>query len=176
MSNPPLKKSNPEAEKHVTQWMISFVEKPHPYFGNMPPCPYAQKARLENKITMVWLSQDDHDSEIANHIQHEQFDNIDVMIFMADSDRWTWEQATQLRKDLNTRFASQDKVVLEDHPLDNEKIGDVTMSNGKYCLLLAQRRSKLNRFSDVLSKTTDYYKNWSQQELDDVVTWRFRDL
>jgi hypothetical protein len=33
--------------------LISFVEKPHPAFGNLPVCPFAKKARLEGKLTYV---------------------------------------------------------------------------------------------------------------------------
>lgn len=77
---------------------------------------------------------------------------------------------------MNKLFADDDKVVLEDHPDYNEKIGNIDMSNGRYCLLFVQKKSKLNKFSNILSKTTDYYKNWSEKEMDDIVTWRFEDL
>jgi hypothetical protein len=46
------------------------------------------------------------------------------------------------------------------------------MSNGRYCILFAQRLSRMNRFSRQLKKTSDYYDYWSQSELEDVVTWR----
>ena len=37
----------------ITQWMETFVEVPHPSFGNMPPCPYARQFRLQNKIKII---------------------------------------------------------------------------------------------------------------------------
>ena len=77
---------------------------------------------------------------------------------------------------MNHTFRRDDIVVLEDHPDYKEKIGSVSMSNGRYCLMFVQKKSKLNQFSNILKQTTDYYKNWTQAELDDVVTWRHSDL
>ena len=37
----------------ITQWMETFVEVPHPSFGNLPPCPYARQFRIQNKIQII---------------------------------------------------------------------------------------------------------------------------
>lgn len=39
--------------KEMTDHLINFVEKPHPAFANLPPCPFAKKARLQNKIKFI---------------------------------------------------------------------------------------------------------------------------
>ena len=169
------RKTNPNKispEDYIREWMISFVEKPHPMLADMPPCPYAKRARLENKVKMRWVSGAEPDSNLWTHIQNTDFDKIDVLILITNSKRWSWKEAYKIRCELNHTFRNDDVVVLEDHPGYDEKIGNVAMSNGRYCLMFAQRRSKLNRFSEILEKTTDYYKNWTQAELDDVVTWR----
>lgn len=171
----PIRKSKQTPQQYLTEWMKSFVEKPHPYLGDMPPCPYARKARLDNKVKMTWISKQEHDANIYKLIRDESFEKLDVMILIADRRRWTWQGAYELREQLNKEFAKQDKVVLEDHPDYKEKIGNINMSNGKYCLLFVQKKSKLNKFSKLLSKTTNYYKNWSKKELNDIVTWRFED-
>lgn len=31
----------------------SFIEKPHPAFGNMPICPFAAQARISNRIRFL---------------------------------------------------------------------------------------------------------------------------
>lgn len=155
--------------------MKTFVEQPHPLLGDLPPCPYAQKARLENKVVMKWISDKEDDGNIFTHIANADFEKTDVLILITDRKRWTWRYTYKLRQELNSIFAKDDKVILEDHPDYGEKIGNVAMSNGRYCLLFAQKRSKLNRFAKILEKTTDYYNNWSKKNLDDVVTWRFED-
>ena len=72
---------------------------------------------------------------------------------------------------LNSVYMNKDIVVLEDHPKIKEVIKGVSLSNGRYILLLAQRLSKLNRFSKQLTNTK-YYKNWTKKHLADVVKWR----
>lgn len=37
----------------IVNWMEKFVEKPHPSFGDLPPCPYARQFRMQNKIKIV---------------------------------------------------------------------------------------------------------------------------
>jgi len=63
-------------------------------------------------------------------------------------------------------------VALEDHPSDVEKVNGVTMNQGKWAMVLLQNTSKLNNASEIL-RTQGYYDKWTQEELDDVVTWRF---
>ena len=41
-------------------------------------------------------------------------------------------------------------------------------------LIVIQRLSKLNKFSKGL-RSTKYFDNWTQENLDDTVTWRFED-
>ena len=163
-------------QDYIRDWMISFVEKPHPLLGDMPPCPYAQRARLENKVSMRWISQAEPDSNFWTHTENTDFNKTDVLILITDTDRWTCNEAYAVRCEMNHTFRRDDIVVLEDHPDYKEMIGSVSMSNGHYCLMFVQKKSKLNRFSNILKQTTDYYKNWTQAELDDVVTWRHSDL
>ena len=40
-------------------------------------------------------------------------------------------------------------------------------------LLIIQKLSKLNEASDTL-RSKGYYKHWSQDEYDNVVTWRYK--
>ena len=36
--------------RELSQYIIAFVEQPHAKLGNMPVCPFARKARLENRV------------------------------------------------------------------------------------------------------------------------------
>jgi hypothetical protein len=66
----------------------------------------------------------------------------------------------------------EDIVALEDHPNDPEIINGVKMNFGKCILVLVQRLSVINRKSEWL-RAEGYYDNWSEENLDDVVNWRF---
>jgi hypothetical protein len=162
-------------KEYITSWLKTFVEVPHPYFNDLPPCPYAKQARLKNKVRMVWISDAEPDSNFWTHIENTDFDQYDVLVLITNRSRWSCNEAYNVRCELNKTFDRKDIVVLEDHPDYKEKVGPVDMSNGRYCLLLVQRKSKLNNFSDILKRTTKYYENWSKKELDDVVNWRKED-
>ena len=56
-----------EIESKLIDWMINFVEQPHPGLGNWPPCPYARQARINHQIKIV---HSDHDRLIATVEQH----------------------------------------------------------------------------------------------------------
>lgn len=73
---------------------------------------------------------------------------------------------------LNKRYKHLDVVALEDHPHSEEHIDGVKMNHGKLVLVVVQRLARLNKFSENLQKTK-YYHRWSEENLDDVVTWRF---
>ena len=72
----------------------------------------------------------------------------------------------------NMEMMYTDLVALEDHPDDKEIINGVQMNFGKCILVLVQRLSKLNEASNIL-KEKGYYDNWSKENLDDTVAWRF---
>ena len=48
-----MHQASPEIVDSIVKWMETFVEVPHPSFGNMPPCPYARQFRLQNKVKIV---------------------------------------------------------------------------------------------------------------------------
>ena len=40
----------------IKNWIRKFVTKPNPVFGNLPPCPFAQKAIIDDKVDFVELN------------------------------------------------------------------------------------------------------------------------
>ena len=140
-------------------------------FGDLPPCPYAQKAIVENKVTFLELDGVAGYPTLYQHILECDFEEIDVLCMIAQPDQFTADETVKLAKDLNNYFMSKDIVVLEDHPDIAEHVKHVKLNNGHYTLFLAQRLSKLNRFSKML-ETGPYYKNWSRSYLESVKGFR----
>ena len=99
------------------------------------------------------------------------FDKKDVLILIAEPDQYTPEQTVEIADRLNWAFMPRDVVILEDHPRIREKVKQVKLNNGEYILFLAQRLSKLNRYSRMLEKGP-YYKNWSRTYLRSVKGFR----
>ncbi len=163
------KKQNPT--QTIKNWISEFVTKPNPIFGDLPPCPFAQKAMVEDKVSFLELDGVADYNTLYGHIWNFDFEDKDVLIMIAQPDHFTPEETEKMAKDLNGYFMSKDIVILEDHPEIDEHVKDVKLNNGKYILFLAQSLSKLNKFSKML-ETGPYYKNWSKGYLESVKGFR----
>lgn len=170
--NPQNKKASSPTE-FIRQWIDDFVTKPNPVFGDLPPCPFARKAIIENKVTFLELDGVASYPTLYQHITEVDFEEIDVLCMIAQPDQFTASETEKLAKDLNGYFMNRDVVVLEDHPDTPESVKGVKLNNGHYILFLAQSLSKLNRFSKIL-EAGPYYKNWSKDYLGSVKGFRER--
>ena len=155
----------------IKSWIKDFVTKPNPIFGNLPPCPYAQKAIVDGKVKFLELDGIGEFATIFTHIWNFDFDKKDVLVLIADPEQFTAKQTVDIADKLNFAFMPRDVVVLEDHPDIDERVKGVKLNNGHYTLFLAQRLSKLNKFSRML-ESGPYYKNWSKSYLESVKGFR----
>jgi hypothetical protein len=157
----------------IKKWISDFVTKPNPIFGDLPPCPFAQKAIIDGKVEFMELDGVAGYETLYGHIWNFDFDDKDVLCMIAERDHFTTQETTDIAHDLNKYWMPKDIVVLEDHPDIPEQVKDVKLNNGHYTLFLAQRLSKLNRFSKML-EAGPYYRNWSKSYLESVKGFRDR--
>jgi len=155
----------------IKKWISDFVTRPNPVFGDLPPCPYAQKAIIEGRVEFVELNATADWTTIYQLIWNTNFDDKDVLCVIVDPRQFTAQETVSMADVLNERFMPRDVVVLEDHPDIDERVKGVKLNNGHYTLFLAQRLSKLNRFSKML-EAGPYYKNWSRSYLESVKGFR----
>ena len=157
-----------EAKEYMLQWISDFVSKPNPLLNNFPPCPFAKQAVLEKKIAFEVA-----DKDINLYLCEKSgrwTDDIDVcFIFVPGVDP---DVLSNLVMDVNKNYLMpMNLLALEDHPQAEENVNGVIMNNGKYPIVLMQRLSKIQNFSNILKKQ-GYYDVWSEENLDDVVNWR----
>ena len=162
---------NQTPTQKIQTWISDFVTKPNPIFGNLPPCPFAQKAIIDDKVTFLELDGVACYNTLYQHIWDFDFEQKDVLVMIASPDQFTAKETTDIARDLNKYFMSKDVVVLEDHPDIDESVGDVKLNNGEYVLFLAQGLSKLNRYSRML-ESGPYYRKWSKSYLRSVKGFR----
>ena len=155
----------------IRKWISDFVTKPNPVFGDLPPCPYAQKAIIDGKVQFVELNATADWTTIYQLIWNTDFDEKDVLCVIVDPRQFTAQETVSMAGALNERFMPRDVVVLEDHPDIDEQVKGVRLNNGHYTLFLAQRLSKLNKFSRML-EAGPYYRNWSKSYLESVKGFR----
>ena len=155
----------------IQKWIREFVTRPNPVFGDLPPCPYAQKAIIDGKVEFVELNATADWTTIYQLIWNTDFDEKDVLCVIVDPLQFTAQETVSMADVLNERFMPRDVVILEDHPDIDESVKGVKLNNGHYTLFLAQRLSKLNKFSKML-EAGPYYKNWSRSYLESVKGFR----
>ena len=155
----------------IKKWISDFVTRPNPVFGDLPPCPYAQKAIIDGKVEFVELNATADWTTIYQLIWNTDFDDKDVLCVIVDPRQFTAQETVSMADVLNERFMPRDVVVLEDHPDIDESVKGVKLYNGHYALVLAQRLSKLDKFSRML-ESGPYYKNWSRSYLESVKGFR----
>lgn len=155
----------------LTKWMTEFVEMPNNKLGNWPPCPYARQARVNNKIAIKFSTVDEFTDVVRESF--ETLEDKEVVVICFDHKTVQPDFLKNLVIDMNNVLMPMNYVILEDHPDSLEYINGVNMNFGECGLLVLQKLDKLNKASEQL-KEKGYYESWSQTELDEVVTWRFK--
>jgi hypothetical protein len=156
------------AKISVLEWIENFVEKSNSNLNDWPPCPYARRARLENRVMIQQGTDIVVDGE---QIVKSWTDEYDVIITVYDRNEYSVLQVAEAVDQLNNQSTKKDILFLDDHPDDIEMVNDVCMNHGEYILLLAQRLSKINSASSDL-KAQGYYNLWTKEYYDRVVGWR----
>jgi hypothetical protein len=135
----------------IENWVMDVLSKPNQAFGNLPPCPYAKKAWIENKVTVKLFESfeyiDQHLSELKE-VQIYCFETINK------------DNLSNIAKEYNKKYPNL--LFLEEHPELIEEIGGFTVNQGKWAMLIIQNRIELEKTREKL-KQTSYYENWSQE-------------
>lgn len=158
-----------EIVEKLTKWMTDFVEAPNSKLGNWPPCPYARQARVNNKISIKFSTVEEFDEVVRESF--ETLEDKEVVVICFDHRTVNPDYLKNLVEDMNHVLMPMNYVILEDHPDSLEYVNGVNMNFGECGLLVLQKLDKLNKASEQL-KEKGYYDTWSQEELDEVVTWR----
>ena len=155
----------------LTKWMTEFVEVPNEKLGSFPPCPYARQARINNNIDIKFAEI----SEFSDMVRESKttLENKEVVVVCFNHHNINPVELQEWVSKMNEMLMPMNYVILEDHPHSPEYVNGIHMNFGECGLLVIQKLNKLNNASDLL-REKGYYANWSQQDLDSVVTWRYK--
>lgn len=155
--------------EELNKWLINFVEVPNKLLNDWPPCPFARQSRLNNKIVVKCVGIEEIQQQVKEATK--LLEDKDVVILCFDHNQidpvYIQEYVSQANKDL----LKNNYIILEDHPNAVEYVNGLKMNFGYCGLLLIQQLDKLNDASELL-KEKDYYKVWSNNEYNNVVSWR----
>ena len=153
--------------EEIIAWSEHTLQKPNPFYNNLPACPYAQKAWQENKVAILFKYEDSYQCLYSTISQWEDVFDLCIIVdmdFERDPDRFH-----SYLDDLNTAisegiFIEKDMWVMGFHPHDeaNDFIDDqsfMQMVEDEYAMIFVQRLSKLQEAADKI-KEKGYYDSY----------------
>lgn len=156
-----------QVKKDITDWVVGFVEKPHPLLNGWAPCPYARKARVDGKFD-IRLGNSNPISDCA----FQDMGTFDVIAYVYPGDKFSAEAFNNLVDNLNDwHLIPKGMLALADHPADVETVNGVTMNQGTYAICFLQNRDKLNAHARMLAKK-GYYDGWPEDYLEGLFRGR----
>ena len=146
-------------EVNIEEWIFNTLSQSYPVFNDMPICPFAKQAWLDNKVYIKYNQEINTQEDVA------LLDYYEVIIYAYDPADISPESLSA-----NAKQACGDQIVaLEDHPASKEEIQGISLNNGTYALILVQNRHKLEQARRVLD-AKGYYDNWPEDYLDEVLS------
>jgi len=149
-------------KRDIEQWIVDFVEVPHPALGGWAPCPYARRARLEQDFDVRLGLAPIHD---LIQISQKGLEGKSVVVIAYDPREISYRELSYAIDVCNKEFLlPKDLLALEDHPDDPEIVNGVSMNQGTYALALVQGLSDLNEKSKLVARK-GFYDTWPEEYL-----------
>ena len=149
-------------EQDIEQWIVDFVEVPHPALGGWAPCPYARRARLDREFEVRLGLAPIHD---LVKISRSGMGGKGVIVIAYDPKEFGYKEFSAALDIANREFLlPMDLLALEDHPADPEIVNGISMNQGTYALALVQNISDLNKKAQLVAKQ-GFYDTWPEQYL-----------
>lgn len=138
-----------KVSKNINEWIIRLT-KARKELGGFSVCPFAHTASF--KIVECSLS------------DIEPVEGFDVAIFVVGE--VSLEALLAKCNELNELF--ENYIFLDDHVSEPTYLNGVQTNNGKYNLIIAQKKDKLRKARIALHKTT-YYEYWTDELYNRIV-------
>jgi hypothetical protein len=153
--------------ENLKKWFDTLII-PREQLSNMPICPFA-RAVIQSKE--YFIQETDLD-KIAFQVSTSNVQAYKVCIYyLPDYENYEVEALEVKTKILNRSVLETNKVVLDNDPRSPFAINGVTTTFPDCYLWIVQDLADLTSKSNSL-KFTDYYKHWTQEQIDEVITWR----
>ena len=151
----------------LNEWM-AFIQMPRTELGGFAICPYAKQAITQKSYDIQHTTVD----TFTSILDTDDIKQYDVSIFVIDNyQNYDVQYLIDYTMQLNQKYKIRDMVILDNDPRTPMYINRVMSTFEHAYLWVVQSLSDLNNKTHHLQKT-NYYSFWTQQQLDEVVTWR----
>lgn len=159
-----------EAKNDIGRWVDGFLSLPSMHLNGLSPCPYARSAMERNLVDFRSGTWDVRYDIMMVGADWDDTNDAVILIYPCTIDKVWFQDAVEYGN--HHILHRRGLIALEDHPLIPETIAGLCFNQGTYALVIIQRADKLREASDIL-KAKGYYTNWSEDQIQDVVGWRW---
>jgi hypothetical protein len=152
------------------QWSAEALEQPSPYFNNLPPCPYARSAWMDNKVSILFKNEPSLQVLYSSISQFDDaFDLTIIVDLNPDENSEAFHEYLDQLNDVISEgmFIDKDIWVMGFHPNDepSDFVEEVVFERDidtAYSMIFVQRLSKLQKSADKLDKK-GYYDSYDNE-------------
>ena len=155
--------------QEILAWSEHTLQKPNPYFNNLPACPYAKKAWSEGRVAVLFKSEDNYQTVYSTVSQFDDaFDLVIVVDLAYKKDPEEFHDYLEQMNEVISRgiFIDRDVWLMGFHPHDDENdyLDETTFEqlvSDEYAMIFIQRLSKVYKSSQQL-KALGYYEEYAK--------------
>jgi len=153
----------------IIAWSEHTLQKPNPYFNNLPTCPYAKKAWAEGRVAVLYKYESNYQSIYSTVSQYDDTFDLVIVVDLAykkDPDAFH-DYLEQLNEAISLGFfVDRDMWLMGFHPYDEESdyLDETTFEqlvSEEYAMIFIQRLSKVYKSSKQL-KALGYYEEYAK--------------
>lgn len=153
----------------MLEHMKSFVEKPKDVFGKFPVCPFAHKARVDNRIQFIEKAWSDADllgdSEMLQAMERfSKCESHDLLMFLHPDKTYSFDALMAFIARLIPIANQMGLLVFEGHPDDPFAAGGVRLRAEPTANIQVIRKATFDAAHEVL-KHTNYFARLSVTEM-----------
>lgn len=158
-----------EIVQEIQAWSAWALEKPNPFFNDLPACPYAKRAWQDGRVSVIFKY---GGNQCLFNVLTEFNPAFDLVMIVDRNTKQTSEQFHDYLDGLNDAisrgiFGDRDLWVMGFHPDDdaNDFVDDGTFEphvNTPYALIFVQRLTKVQEAADKL-KEMGYYDAYLEE-------------
>ena len=133
-----------DSKRAIEEYMVQFLEEKHPQFSNMPPCPFANKERLEDRIVYkeVYIGQEGPTDTLLEEIRiFDSNPHKSTMIIYDAHHLCSLQEAYEFAQHLTDLLTDLDILSIPLHPEDPFSIGSVRTRQTPFMMMIIQRKS-----------------------------------
>ena len=150
----------------ILHYLTGFLERSHPNFGNLPPCPFAKKERLEGRILCLenqFVEIFPTDNFLETIRKFDATSQYSTFIAYDKTSQLSLEGAYTFAQNLIDSLQDIDILVIPLHPQDPYSPSGIRTRATPYVMFAIQRRSLLSNGQKKLLKTK-YYNQFGDKE------------